>query len=279
MSINSTVLVIGGDRRLSFLAEELTKSFRKVIAYTVPDQSIEKAFSLADIIVAPVPFSRDRIHVFSEEQEKVTIQDFCRYLCPGQTLYAGNIPEEVQLEAVRKNITCRDFLKMEWVETENALATAEGAVAQAIALSVNNLHAGKCMVLGYGRCGKAIAKLLKQWQIDTTVAARRESVLTAAEEEGYHTVLLENISGKIADMRFIFNTIPSMVLTEGLIGVLEKDAVIIDIASAPGGTDFAACERAGITAVLSLGIPGRYSPKTSAEILLDAILMEREEVV
>ena len=40
----------------------------------------------------------------------------------------------------------------------------------------------------------------------------------------------------------------------------------------PGGTDFVYCKSKGIKAVHSLGLPGKYSPKTSGEILGNAIL-------
>lgn len=273
MNSNSTVLVIGGDKRLTFLAGKLAESFAKVITFEVPETDNGKEVPWqADIIVAPVPFSRDGIHVYSKGQKKISIREFCRNIRPGQILFAGNIPEEVLSEAAEKNITCYDFLKIEQVETDNALTTAEGAVAEAIALSVSNIHGSRCMVLGYGKCGKAIAKLLKGWQVDTAVAARRESVLAQAENQGFCGIFLEELETRIGEMQFIFNTIPALVLTDHLIKAMEKDAVIIDIASAPGGTDFDACRREGIKAVLSLGIPGWYSPKTSASILFHAIL-------
>lgn len=293
-----TTVVIGGDRRLSFLAEGLTGYFEKVILYAGTEDEGEKSgvnkyinieacgadsvaevMRTADIIIGPVPFSKDGVHVFSEGKEKVRIEDFYRGLREKQVLFGGNIPVEVISEAEKKGVFCRDFLQIEEVETENALTTAEGAVAEAIGLSLNNIHSGKCMVLGYGKCGKAIARLLKAWGIDTTIAARSETALAQAGEEGYGTVLLKDMSDVISGMLFIFNTIPAMVLKEKEIAVLKEDAVIVDIASSPGGTDFAACERAGIKTVLSLGIPGRYSPKTSAEILLRAILKEREKMV
>ncbi len=293
-----TAVVIGGDRRLSFLAEGLTGYLDKVILCAGTEDgraksgvnkhinmevcdadSIVEMMRTADIIIGPVPFSRDGVHIFSEGKEKVRIADFCMGLREKQVLFGGNIPAVVISEAEKKGVFCRDFLQMEEVETENALTTAEGAVAEAVGLSLNNIHSGKCMVLGYGKCGKAIAGLLKAWGIDTTIAARSETALAQAGEEGYGTVLLKDMSDVISGMLFIFNTIPAMVLKEKEISVLKEDAVIIDIASAPGGTDFAACERSGIKAVLSLGIPGRYSPKTSAEILLRAILEEREKMV
>ncbi len=284
MEANGTVLVFGGDRRLTFLAEGLTEYFTEVITYPlhscdhgkeISDSEIaflEEAFAKADIIVGPIPFSRDGVHVWSERGKMVTIDVFGEYMQKGQQLFAGKIPETLINKIKEKGVICHDFMKMEQVEEENSLATAEGALAEAITLSVNNLHTGNCLILGYGKCGKAIANLLKGWQIPTTVAVRREEARAEAESQGFHGVLLEQLTERIGSMTFIFNTIPAMVLKGELLDRLEKDAVIVDIASAPGGTDFETCERLGIKAVLSLGIPGRYSPKTSADILLRAML-------
>ena len=43
---------------------------------------------------------------------------------------------------------------------ENAIATAEGAIAQLICHSPYNIEGAKIIVTGYGYCGKAIAKKL-----------------------------------------------------------------------------------------------------------------------
>ena len=46
---------------------------------------------------------------------------------------------------------------------------------------------------------------------------------------------------------------------------------ILDIASKPGGTDFACARECGIRADLALGLPGKYAPKESAYILDRAV--------
>ncbi|MFR3070454.1 MAG: dipicolinate synthase, partial [Enterocloster sp.] len=53
---------------------------------------------------------------------------------------------------------------------------------------------------------------------------------------------------------------------------LPAHGTVIDIASAPGGEDFEACKRAGIRAKLCPGLPGRFSPLASAQILRDAVI-------
>ena len=76
---------------------------------------------------------------------------------------------------------------------------------------------------------------------------------------------------RFKEVKTIINTVPAPVITESYIRALPADALIIDIASKPGGTDFDAAKRFGITARLSLGLPGIYTTTSSALLLKQAI--------
>ena len=67
------------------------------------------------------------------------------------------------------------------------------------------------------------------------------------------------------------NTVPALVIREPFLREMHRDAVIIDIASRPGGTDLMAAEAYGIKVVAALGLPGKYTTKSSAKVLADAI--------
>lgn len=187
-------------------------------------------------------------------------------------MFAGNIPSNVVDVCSQKNVTCYDLMKMNQVALDNAVATAEGTVAEAIMLSAQNIAGHHCIILGYGRCAKELAKTIHGLSGLVTITARKATQLNEAVSDGYQTIPLSQMSTVLPQQDFIFNTIPARVLNEKEIQLIHKDAVIIDIASAPGGTDFAACESHGIPARLALGLPGKYSPKTSAEILYRAII-------
>ena len=61
---------------------------------------------------------------------------------------------------------------------------------------------------------------------------------------------------------------------------LPAGALIIDLASLPGGTDFAAAEELGLHAEHALALPGRCAPQTAGALIAQtvlAILEEREE--
>ena len=53
---------------------------------------------------------------------------------------------------------------------------------------------------------------------------------------------------------------------------LPPGAVVIDLASAPGGTDFATAKALGVRAVLAGGLPGRCAPATAGALIAQTVL-------
>ena len=104
-----------------------------------------------------------------------------------------------------------------------------------------------------------------------TLTGRDAQKLARAWCHGYGTVPLSQLDSHVHGYSFIFNTIPAMVLDADLAARMARDAVVIDIASAPGGVDFEACALHGVRARLCPGLPGRYSPLSSARILYEAL--------
>ena len=67
------------------------------------------------------------------------------------------------------------------------------------------------------------------------------------------------------------NTVPAAMLTAARVAGMKPDALILDLASAPGGTDFEAARAFGIRALTAPGLPGKWSPQTAAEAVRDAV--------
>ncbi|MEG2939200.1 MAG: dipicolinate synthase subunit DpsA, partial [Oscillospiraceae bacterium] len=56
-----------------------------------------------------------------------------------------------------------------------------------------------------------------------------------------------------------------------------SDCFVLDLASAPGGTDFEYAKRNGFDTELALSLPGRVAPKTAGGIIKDTVLNMIEE--
>ena len=83
----------------------------------------------------------------------------------------------------------------------------------------------------------------RQMGAHVMVMARRKQARCEAAELGYETVDFNDPAKACFETLFLINTVPDRVIDESLIMILQKDAIIIDIASKPGGCDFEACKR------------------------------------
>ncbi len=262
------VAVVGGDLRQCYLARTLLLHGFNVKIYDVECESIcgnivnENSLldALADCraVVLPTPVTE-------------------KWLCVAQmvpedtVLFGWNIPERFEC------FNTYDFGNIEEVALRNAVATAEGTLAEAIKYGRINISGSKCLVIGYGRCAKEIVTRFHAMGAYVTVAARNKY---ARDDAAFHGMDVCNMfeRDEYKDYDFVINTVPARVLGRKEIDKLNEDVVIIDIASVPGGTDFVSCRERNITAVHSLGLPGKYSPKTSGEILGNVIVEVLEKI-
>ncbi len=149
----------------------------------------------------------------------------------------------------------------------NAVPTAEGAVEVAMRESAITLSGSNALVTGFGRCGLPLARLLAAMNAHVTVAARKRDVLALADVLGFNTVTFDSLTEVVAEFDFLFNTVPAQILTADVLVNAKKTAVLIDIASSPGGSDFSAAQQLGLKSFLLPGLPGKVAPFTAGKIL------------
>lgn len=274
---------IGGDLRQYYMVQQLLSKGYLIAVYGLSlndltenvyhAKSLKEAMNFSNIIICPIPFSRDQKTIlFSDTESDLSISNFLSELNCYHQVFGGSFSKGLRDELEKKNVPVYDFMQMESVSIANAIATAEGSVVEAITRSPVNLHGSECLILGFGRCAKILADKLKGLNASVTISARNEEALAYANAYGYHTLPIPMLAKGLEHFQFIFNSIPSMILDESLLSHVRKDVAIIDIASNPGGTNFDYCKQMKINASLCLGLPGKYAAKTSAEILNSAIL-------
>lgn len=273
----------GGDKRQIYMINSLLEKGYRVAVYhtaeTIHDKrctiasTLSELFDLCKILIGPIPISRDMVTITAvTPASDLTLAHAAYLLKKEHLLIAGTIPTSITELCASRNIGCIDLMKDEKVSILNAIATAEGAIMEAISCSDRNLHGSNCLVFGYGRCAKVLAQKLKALDAMVTVTARSAEALAYAEAAGMQTVHLSNIKCILPSYHFIFNSIPYPVLDQDLLELVDREVAIIDIASSPGGIDFSYCNRNKINAKLCLGLPGKVAPKTSADILVTEIL-------
>lgn len=229
------------------VAEELSIGEQKAL--------FSQAHPAPFLFLLPVPASKDRL------------ESLKTILSPSGILFGGNLPKDFTDFCLHKNVTCIDYMQSETVAMGNAVATAEGIIAQAVLETPENLHGSKALVIGFGKCGEILAAKLNALHVQVFVSTRNPLALTKAKCYGYCC----HEPSCYAEYDLIFNTAPAMVLTKDIIDQLNPDVFIFDIASKPGGTDFTYCEKKGIHAKLYPGLPGKHAPKASARIIYEYI--------
>ena len=272
-----TFFIIGGDRRLSQMETLLASSgFSARRFHGGSPRELADSIKDCRCLLGPVPFSIDQRRLFSDTEETaISLDLFLSCIRPGQILFGGCLPPKAFRACSEVGAAAVDLMDSEEVRLENAAVTAEGAVAEAIFLSPHRLFHSPCLVLGFGRCGQALAWRLKALGCRVCILEREPRLIDRAEALGFPCFRELNLQA-LSEPLFLFNTIPAPILTGEQIRMLKQDAVILDLASAPGGTDFEACRQAGIAGKLCPGLPGRTSPASSGRILFEELIRRLE---
>ena len=282
-----TIGIIGGDKRQLYLADSFIKDGRRVklggfdalksvgeIAIT----DVKSALSYGDIIIFPLPsvrsdgsvnapFSQGNIYLSDEEIELIRTKP----------IFASFTEKLLRAYPKLKSSPVFDYASREDFAILNAVPTAEGAIECAMCAYEGTIAGSRSLVAGFGRIGKILASKLKALGSSVTVSARKFEDLAYINALGYkaeNTAELKKLSG----YDLVFNTIPALIFDEALLKNTDRDTLIIDLASAPGGVDFEAARSLKIDAQRALSLPGKCAPKTAAEIIKQTVTLILKEV-
>lgn len=161
------------------------------------------------------------------------------------------------------------YARREEYQIAIARLTAEGAIA--LLRPETGLSGAHILLLGYGRIARLLARELQKAGALVTAAARSGEQRAWAEAEGIEALPLDALSGALDRFDVIIGTIPAPVLTEPLLALVRKDALLLELASAPGGIDAAAAHERGLRYIRAPGLPEKYAPERAAVILRDAV--------
>ena len=267
--MKKTLLVMGGDRRMEYAADALAAEF-DVYTYGFSNSRPIWELKQADILVLPYfSLSGEYLNApqLSHKVPAVSALDMLRY---GGTLFGGGLSDEFLSYCAERCAKVYDFFDDEDLTLKNADLTAEGALELVIKETDSAVLGSNTLILGFGRVGKACAKLFSAVGSEVSVAARSESARAAADELGHLSCVFDcEDAYRAADI--VINTVPQTVLTRERLGLMKKDAMVLDLASAPYGTDFEAAKEFGIKALTAPGLPGKTAPKTAGKLIAESI--------
>lgn len=277
-----TFAVIGGDLRAAYLAGELAADGYKVITTGLDGADLPpcvtgctnpmQAISLADCVVLPLPVTAEGGALNAPfSRMRMTLEQVLSAVRPDQYLVGGNIADGVRHEVEARGLRIDDYFAREELAVQNAIPTAEGAVQLAMEELPITLHGAHCLVTGYGRVARTLAHLLVAIGAQVTVAVRKCADTAWAQAAGCDTADIRHLI-TAGDFDVIFNTVPALLFTREVLEPMPRDTLLIDLASRPGGVDFAAAADAQIKTIWALSLPGRVAPKSAGLIIKNTIL-------
>ena len=272
--------IIGGDMRNVKLSELLSEDGHEVHTFALDNtgkisqrcSDLREAFALSDIAVGPMPFtSGDGTYLNApfhpEKIEIAKIADVIRESGFGGLLIGGRVP--LALSGV--GAVSADLLQRDDLAVLNSVPTAEGALQIAMEELPYTIRGLRTVVCGMGRVGSTLARLMQRVGADVTVAARSSRDFAICEAEGLQSCTYSHLRRILPEALLVYNTVPALIFGRELLDCMTREALLIYLASMPGGTDFEYAAKRRIRTIHALSLPGKVAPAGAAQIIQKVI--------
>ena len=116
-------------------------------------------------------------------------------------------------------------------------------------------------MVGWGRIGKCLSRLLEKEEADITIAARKASDRAMISALGCHPITVDDAAEESMQYDIIINTVPAMVLPNIS---TRAECTILELASQAGIS--------GADIIDGRGLPNKIAPAESGELIAQTFL-------
>lgn len=212
-------------------------------------------------LILPIPPTRDGITISGTD---IKIADLSLKLTNNSIIFCGK--KELLDGKFDDKIKIFDYSDSELFLLKNAELTSYGIIKILFKYSKKPFNKMKILISGFGRIGKTLTKLLLGLNCKVHVLGNKEKDIFWIGSLGASEITeLKNLK-----FDFTINTVPSMIFSDEVIKNINFETFFIDVAS-KNGIDKKSCEENNMKYIQALGIPGKYFPKESAEIIKESI--------
>ncbi|MDO4539684.1 MAG: dipicolinate synthase subunit DpsA [Syntrophomonadaceae bacterium] len=276
------IAVLGGDARDLVLAEQLIRMGAVVVTVGLPRtrtgravmlERVEDACREAEVLILPMAGTTEQgvIRTVHSDRELIISEAALAAAAPDALLITGSARPFLREMAQRHGLHVLEIAGMDEVAILNAIPTAEGAVQLAMEQCDITIHSSHCAVLGGGRVGQTLARTLRGLEAQVTVVSREAAERARAVALGGTGCGFDRLPELMRTVDIVFNTVPSPVLERTVLKYANPEVLIIDLASHPGGVDFAAASEFGLKALTALSLPGKVAPLSAGRILANIV--------
>ena len=289
--MSTNFAIIGGDLRIIKLAKMLAQEGNKIYTYRLEKaeeltnteniffcEKLNHAIQETEVVIGPIPFSSNGKDINSPFGEStISVRDLMHHI-NAKILIAGSITPEIYDLANDEYIEIIDIMKREELAVLNTISTAEGTIEIAISNTNKILHGSNVLILGFGRIGKVLAKKLAGLSAIVTCAARKDEDIAWIKAYGHKSTIINNLGENLSQYDLIINTVTHLILTPERLQYVNKECLLIDLASNPGGIDKKTAKDRALNLIWALALPGKVAPITTAEFIKDTIYNILKEV-
>lgn len=256
-------LILGNDKKMFACCNRLNYK-----GHTAKMFENYKNINDFDNIILPLPTIANRMIKGTD----MTLEEFNGKLICGQKVFCGNM-DVASFENYYSYYYDELFL------INNSRLTAQGVLRLILDSIDCDLLELNAVVIGYGRCGKAISGLLKNCGIKVISASRREETLIEARNDGIKAVLVNQIDEFADSTDIVINTVPVNIIKREYISRLDSRDIYIEVASKPYGFDITKTDVYNFRYILAESLPGRFVPESAGENIADTVLKILKEEV
>ena len=265
------LLIAGGDARAAYAAHEAERRALSVSALGLENSPLSfpraswEDVSQADAVLMANPW---RTPFPGPLGKAIDADALINALRPGTRLVFPDVLKKPASFA-RTHLCLsdsEDYLR------KNAVLTAEGALHALMSRAAFSLQGARALIIGYGRIGRDTALRLRDLGCTVCACARREESRALARADGLFACGFGALGGRLGWAELIVTTVPGRVMETGELKLIQKSAVLIDVASAPYGFSLDDALALGLNAARENNLPGRYCPMSAGIVQLNAFL-------
>lgn len=184
-------------------------------------------------------------------------------------IVCGAISQEVQDIFENKNIKYFNLMADEDFVIKNATLTAEGALADLIFYTKKSIFECNILILGSGRCAKAMAYLLFKLGVKFDLTMRDEHKLKQSQLICNKAVNWQEYKNNLKDYDVVINTIPTKLFEEEDLAKFKENCVVLELASKQCLQDL---KMQNFSYILCPALPSKYTPQSAGNLIFDYLI-------
>ncbi len=197
---------------------------------------------------------------------------YFKKLRPDIQIFSGIRNNYITEQCKANNLNYYVMMEDSGVTVKNAVPTSEGVISYLITNRKNPIFNSRILVVGYGVCGRDLAKRLKALDANVYTLVRNREKEACAFSDFVTPIYLNELMEQSFDV--IINTVPCQIITDEMLRRFGG-TLMVDIASKPFGFDIECAKRLNEKSAVLPGIPGKYAVCYAGEILGEYIYSKR----